>query len=419
VLGLVPSDANGRFLLPEVLLQEGENSFTATATDAAGNVSDDSALLGVTLDTVPPAIVLSAPEEGLFTIAAALAVSGSVDEPIAGVTVNGQAATLSGQDFTLAALELLQGVNQIAVTATDLAGNTASIARGITRDTIPPTISISAPQDGLLTREATVMVSGSVDEPILTLSLDGQSVPFNSQEFNLPAVALAEQSNLLTLAATDRAGNLGSVSVSVLRDSTSPAPPQLTPPASPTNLATTALGGSTEPGSSVAVTVLRPDGSSETLATLTAGADGSFSLADIALVEGENSLTATATDAAGNSSEISTPVIVERDSVAPIISISAPADGSVSDLLDIVVTGTVDEVDAVLTIDGTGVPLAAGAFTHPLTLQPGSNTLILLATDPAGNTGTASVTVQADGTPPTVTISAPVSGSLTSQAKAT
>ena len=418
VLGLVAAGADGRFQLSGVALQEGENRFGATATDAAGNRSDTAAVLTVVLDTVPPTIALAAPADGLFTNAAGVAVAGSVDEPVATVTVNGTAASLTGTDFALAALPLLEDANNIVVAATDLAGNVGTISVTVTRDTRPPVVTLSAPAAGALTRVATVTVSGSVDEPILTLTLNGQAVPFTGQSFTRAEVPLLEGENTLTVAATDRAGNVGTASVTLTRDSTPPAAPQLTAPASPTRIAVTVLAGTAEAGAAVAVSVEHADGSSETLPAVTAGADGTFSLADIPLAEGANTLSAIATDAAGNPGEPAT-VTVVLDTVAPKITVTAPADGSVSDLLDIVVTGSVDETDATLTIDGVAVPLENGAFDHPLTLQPGSNTLILLATDPAGNVGTASVTLQADGTPPTVIISAPLPGTLTSQASLT
>jgi hypothetical protein len=413
-VGLVAADASGRFVLPEVPLTEGENVFTAVATDAAGNQGEPGSDLAIVLDTVPPTILLGAPADGLFTNAATLAVTGSVDEPIAALTVNGLAASLDGRNFRREGLELLEGSNQVVVTATDLAGNSASVARTVTRDTVPPVVSIIAPLDGLLTSLGQVTVSGSVDEPIVAMTLNGAAVPFSGEDFSLADLPLVENDNLLTVAATDRAGNVGTAGVTVRRDSTPPPAPQLDPVASPTNVATTVLSGHAEAGAGVALSVLHADGGSELLGTQNAGADGAFRFAGVALAEGASSFSAVATDAAGNAGEPATASVV-LDTVAPVITVTSPADGSVSDLLDIVVTGSVDEADATLTIDGVAVPLDGSAFSRPLTLQPDSNTLILLATDPAGNTGTASVTVQADGTPPTVTISAPLPGTLTSQ----
>lgn len=416
-IGLVQADANGRFILADVVLSEGVNQFTAIASDAAGNQSEPGPALAIVLDTAPPVISMIAPEEGLFSNAPTLAVSGSVDELLSSLTVNGLAAVLNGQNFLLDSLALLEGNNTIVVTATDLAGNSASVTRSMTQDLTPPIISISTPSEGGVTRLAQIDISGAVDEPITALTLNGGMVGFSGQTFNLSSVPLVEGLNLLTLAATDRAGNLGSASVSVTSDSIPPEAPHLIQPLSPTNQALTLLAGTAEAGSSVVLSVQRPDGSQDLLASLSAGADGSFSLAGIPLSEGVSLFSATASDAAGNQSAIAT-LEVELDSIAPVISVSSPENNSISDLLEIRVTGQVDENEAVLTIDGVSVPLTDGSFAHPLTLQPGANRVILLATDLAGNVGTASLSIQADGTPPEVVISSPLNGQLINQSAA-
>src|SRR5262249_10109822 len=53
-IGTASADGGGKWSLSGVLLSEGTNNLTATATDAAGNTSGLSAALTVTLDTHGP-----------------------------------------------------------------------------------------------------------------------------------------------------------------------------------------------------------------------------------------------------------------------------------------------------------------------------------------------------------------------------
>ena len=78
----------------------------------------------------------------------------------------------------------------------------------------------------------------------------------------------------------------------------------------------------------------------------------------------------------------------------------------------ITVTGTIDDPTATVTVNGTTATIAGGTFSASVTLNESSNTLTATATDPAGNTALASVTVTLDTVPPIITISAPTNGQV-------
>ena len=88
---------------------------------------------------------------GMSTVAFAgtrtVTVTGTVDDASATVKVNGTTATVSGGNFS-ASVTLNEGSNTITATATDAAGNTASVSVRVSLDTVPPVIKISAPTDG-------------------------------------------------------------------------------------------------------------------------------------------------------------------------------------------------------------------------------------------------------------------------------
>ncbi|MVO66181.1 Biofilm associated protein, partial [Acinetobacter baumannii] len=110
-----------------------------TATDAAGNVGNDTAV--VTIDTSLPVVSL----DDLTTNDTTPALTGAIDDPTATVVVNVDGidypATNNGDgtwtlaDNTLPAL--IDGPHTVAVTATDPAGNTATDTATLTIDTVP------------------------------------------------------------------------------------------------------------------------------------------------------------------------------------------------------------------------------------------------------------------------------------------
>ncbi|MFI5377668.1 MAG: Ig-like domain-containing protein [Tepidisphaerales bacterium] len=109
---------------------DGSYSFTVAAVDAAGNVSALSPALAATIDTVAPTVSVTP----LSTTDATPPLSGSASENLgmASVTVDGStySAIVNGTAWSLAdntiSPPLAYGVYDVAVTATDLAGNVAS-----------------------------------------------------------------------------------------------------------------------------------------------------------------------------------------------------------------------------------------------------------------------------------------------------
>jgi hypothetical protein len=221
IIGTVTADAQGSFTLPNHTLAEGDNIFTATATDAAGNESLPSAPLNIVLDTKPPGITVTAPMESQFFSAPQVTVSGEIDEPAASVMINGVAATLSSTSTFTSPLTLTPGINNIVLTATDLAGNSATKTVLVTLDNTPPVVTITAPVSGLLTRNTMVQVSGAVDDPSAILTVNGAPVTNSNKTFSF-GYTLSDGGNSITVEATDKAGNKGSAAVTVTLDATAP-----------------------------------------------------------------------------------------------------------------------------------------------------------------------------------------------------
>jgi hypothetical protein len=87
---------------------------------------------------------------------------------------------------------------------------------------------------------------------------------------------------------------------------------------------------------------------------------------------------------------------VEDRFAGPSVSITAPADGSTTDVAQTTVTGKATDNGGVasLTVNGVSTPVAAdGTFSAPVALSVGANVITVVAADKAGNTAQAQTTV--------------------------
>ena len=156
----------------------------------------------------------------------------------------------------------------------------------------------------------------------------------------------------------------------------------------------------------------------------TLSANGNWTISGVALALGANTITARATDNAGNYSN--TAITVTRqapDTTAPTLTITAPANNSTTTNATTAVSGTVADIGTnasgvqSVTVNGQNATITNGNWTIPsVALTVGANIILVRALDNAGNVATQQITVtrnQPDTTAPTVTISAPANNSET------
>jgi len=161
-------------------LTEGDNSFTRSFTDPAGNAASETFV--VTLDTVPPAVVLTSSD---LTNQTSYPLTFTVD-------------SVSQSEM----VTLTEGLNTIQRQFQDAAQNTTSIDFLITLDTIPPLVTITS-----------MTVTNDLNYT-LTYTSDGVSVTRNE--------TLAEGGNILTIVEQDAAGNETQTAFSVELDTIPP-----------------------------------------------------------------------------------------------------------------------------------------------------------------------------------------------------
>ncbi|HGH4678321.1 TPA: BapA/Bap/LapF family large adhesin [Enterobacter bugandensis] len=459
IVGTVTVDSNGNWSWrPDSNIGEGSHVYTATATDEAGNVSDPSPAITITVDTVAPDVpvfdaVGGQPNGGLITDAT---------PTVGGTGTTGDTVIVYNNGVELGRVEVVNGewsfvlptqadgLLNITVAGVDAAGNVSALSPiiSVTLDTVAPEIPvISAVDNSLLsnnvlyTNDGTPTLTGT-GEPGTTVivSVDGtpSAVPVTVQPdgtWSWTADAtLAEGPHTFTVSSSDPAGNLSgsSAPLSVTVDTVAPADPG--------NMSLpdegTPLTGTGEAGSIITVT-----NGTTVIGTGVVGSDGSFSIALSPAQLDPTTLTVTATDAAGNPSA-DVPFIVTDSPLelpqVPVITaivddvdpVTGDVKGKTTNDTTPTLTGTA-EAGSVITIyqDGSTTPLTtvtadgSGNWSYtPAALGEGLHTFEVTATlngATSGRSPAASVTVDltAPGTPTIGSVIddvGPVTGPLTS-----
>jgi flagellar hook assembly protein FlgD len=203
----VPVDANGVFRINRVL-NEGLNPLDIRAVDAAGNEALVSRI--VTVRTQPPTLTVTEPvESNSFVSNTLISVKGTVP-PDVSVLVNGREATVDEQGGFALDIVLDEGENRLEIVARDEVGNETRSERLVTLRSQGPTVNLTSVPDGLTVRDPSLRVSGQV-EPGSTLQVNGNTVPVDANGNFSTLIVLQGGNNLLTVTATDIAGNATSV----------------------------------------------------------------------------------------------------------------------------------------------------------------------------------------------------------------
>ncbi|MBO9624080.1 MAG: BapA prefix-like domain-containing protein [Sphingomonas sp.] len=391
VIGTDVADGSGNWsVTPAAPLADG-TTVSATATDPAGNTSGPDT---ETVDAVAPAAPVIAPTDGA-------AVSGTA-EPGATVTVTDASGNVIGADvadgagnWAVTPASPLADGTVVSATATDAAGNTSGPDTE-TVDASAPAAPVIAPTNG-------TEVSGTAEAGATVTVTDGSGnligtdVADGSGNWSVtPASPLAD-GTVVSATQTDAAGNVSGPDTETV-DAVAPGAPVI----APTN--GTEVSGTAEPGATVTVT----DGSGTVIGTDVADGSGNWSVTPGTPLADGTTVSATATDAAGN---ISGPDTETVDALAPTAPVLDPSNGTVLE-------GTAEPGATVTLTQADGTPIGTAtadgsgnwAFT-PVTPLPDGTQVNATATDAAGNTsGPASTTV--DSAPPAAPTIDPSNGSV-------
>ncbi|WGS19721.1 Ig-like domain-containing protein [Bradyrhizobium sp. ISRA463] len=450
----------------------GSYTVHASVSDVAGNPAAADHTIAVDESATILAVTAIAPDNGtsgsdFITNTTTVSISGTIDVADAnrtitvkdGSTTLGTATADASGNWTLANVTLAQGTHSLTASATDLAGNTGtSAAQSVTIDTTAPTApSITSITDDVSPLTGTLTSGASTNDTDLTVKVSligtgavagdtvqlyngsgttsqlGTSYTLTSSDIsngfaNVQTGTLTNGTTYtLTARVTDQAGNQSAVSTNsftVTEDTT--------PPTAPTIVHVGdggAIGGSDHivsgqsgdavvSGTAEANSTIAIFSGAAQLGTTTADGSGNWSytltsgnITTIGQGSGK-SVTATATDAAGNTSSASSAFSFSVDTIAPTApTIAHVGDGGAiggSDHIvsgqsgDAVVSGTAEANSTIAIFSGAaqlGTTTADGSGNWSYTLTSGNITTIgqgsaksvtAAATDAAGNSSSAS-----------------------------
>lgn len=226
---------------------------TVVATDDAGNsttatVSDFSTLALRVLEKVKPVIAVTYPTSNAYITSATptftwkVTDSGSgIDPATISIKIDGNIAITSGITKTAItngyecsytpASALGEGSHTVYFNVSDNDGNAASQAStSFTVDTVPPTLNLTSPADGLITNKSTVTVSGTTNDstssPVAVKVIVNNGTAQNAEVGSNGAfsinVNLTEGANTIKVVATDSAGKSTTIERTVTLDTGAP-----------------------------------------------------------------------------------------------------------------------------------------------------------------------------------------------------
>jgi large repetitive protein len=443
VLGSATANGTGNwtFDYTGTTLGSGNHTFTASASDAAGNSSGASADFAVTVDTSAPAApVLNAistdtgssntdeiSNDTTLVISGTAEANSSLTLTLVGTGVLGTANVTAGStwSYDYTGTPLANGSYTFTATAQDAAGNASAVSANfvvnvdlvapaapvitsVSTDTGNPNDAVTSDQTLILsgTSEANSVVTVTrVNVGILgTATANGAGI----WNYDYTTTTLPAGTHTFTATAQDAAGNVSAVSANfnVTVDTNAPATPVIdsitldsgTAGDGVTNDNTLVLNGTAPASSTVTLTRVGIG----VIGTTTADGTGNwnFDYTSTALIDGNFSFTATATSSAGITSPDSNAFAVRIDTVVAPAAITgfssdtgSAGDGQTSDGT-LILNGTA-EANSIVTLNETGLgtlgtTTANGTgnwtFDYSATiLQPGTYNFSANAVDVAGN----------------------------------
>lgn len=409
----------------------GKNDITIILRDWAGN--SVSTPVRVEYDDAPPelSIDLGDREQPVYTNRASIDLDGGFLETVGLASLvwendrspGLQDCRIEGTRFFAEGISLEEGRNLITFNAVDTANNTSQVNVVVIRDITPPSITLVEPSTGPghLTDNPVQGLAGEYADNYGIRSIEwklGGEEPvfiddFADGRWDIPGQTLEIGENMFAVTATDFAGNSATSILTIVYD-----PPPNISIVTPTRggfFATRdpgiSLSGQATDNHSVDRIDLVVNGTGPATAVLSSSR---WEVTGIALSEGLNVITVTATDNSGFSSARSLEVL--RDNDGPVVSVTEPATSNEFHSADVMVAigGTIEDAlpDPVLTVESdrgfSGLAVVDGGTWHlsgGLPLDSGENQITILAADELGNETVLEYKVILDQTAPQLNIS--------------
>lgn len=154
---------------PQAALSDGAKAIEITASDHDGNAAAK-VTASYTVDTVPPTLTISSPQDGLATNQKNVVLTGitndTLSSPVTVTVMHGSASytpAVANDGSFSQALVLTEGVNTIQIVSTDAAGKSTTINLTVTLDTSVPTIKSATFAPNPVNASASVQITLEVE----------------------------------------------------------------------------------------------------------------------------------------------------------------------------------------------------------------------------------------------------------------
>lgn len=384
--------------------------------DGEGNTATDVVLFEI--DTLAPVLSIISPLEGSSIQASFITVLWELEEIGSGISSlearldDHRWIPVFGNQLTFTSLA--SGSHTVALRAVDEAGNTGLASVSFTVALIPLGVEILQPSDGDLIASSTLELvwSGSdsgngIDHFEIKLD-DGPWVDVglnDTYELSIPT----DGSHQISIKVVDGISQSAISTISITIDTTPPVVHITSPTSSITNQTTLTVEWSgSDAISGVDQYWYRWDGGSWRATSSTSASIGP-------LDDGRHLVEIMASDVLGNSAIYT--ITIDVDTLAPVIDIVDPIDGSAINISDFELAWSVEDMEVCSAID---LRIDGGDWAHLDPMEAvevslsgeGNHKIDLRAWDDAGNSATVTITITLDLTPPTLSIDSPEGGEI-------
>jgi len=379
-----------------VVTDDGNYILSVSASDTLGHSSNTTVKFSIDLGA--PVITVTGVADGGVYAEAVTPDMTIVDPQLDQSSI---VVTLDGGPFTGGTSVSAEGDHILHLYAADTLGHTANTDVRFALDYTPPGITVSGIADGS-TYDAPVtpviaVTDAHLDASSTTITLDGEPYASGTE-------ISAEGSHTLAVSAVDTVGhNASSQTAFVI--SYYHAPPTIT--------ITGVENGAWYNHDVVPVIEVTGEGVNPALTVATLNNETYASQTPVT-AENFYLLFVSAENTYGGKSQATLYFVIDK--TAPVITVTEPYDNAAVGTTPVAISGRIDDISPEsLTVNGEAVTLSGGGdFTISRALNEGANTFTFVATDKAQNSGSLEWHVTLKTTKPTITITKPLSGIVTS-----
>ncbi|MFY2561295.1 Ig-like domain-containing protein, partial [Corallococcus terminator] len=366
---------------PWDLYLEGEYTLIVSATDEAGNTNQEQGVLFI--DTTPPVVTISGVTHGQEVDVAQVVPTFTVSDNLSSSPSVVVEATLNGQPFSSGTAVSAEGIHTLVVTATDLAGNETRKEVRFTLDRSAPVLNVGGVTNGARLPNVAVTFSAS------DLTLDSVTATIDGAPYVSGTIIYDHGRHVFNAVAVDRLGHQTQVTRTFTVDALGPV-----------IVVTGVHDGFVTNEPSVVITFSATDdsrGPVQVRATLNGEL---FTSGSATTLSGTQTLEVLAEDDLFNSTRKVVHFTIDLD--PPTLTVSGVPSGQVVDVAQVVPTfwAMDEQTSAMVEATLNGQPFTSGTA---ITAER-AHTLVVVATDAAGNVTREEHTFTIDRTAPELTV---------------